>query len=127
MRDMTDIVNQIKRIVKNFLDSQKLTDIVYGTVISENPLKIKVDSKLILEKEHLVLTRAVLDHEVDLTRGRSTAGYVLTGWEFHEEDKWRYKVHNRLEVDDKVVMIRAHGGQQFIVIDKEWVHDDTIK
>jgi len=43
------------------------------------------------------------------------------------ENKWRYKVKNALEIDDKVVMIRAHGGQKYVVIDKEWTKDATIK
>ena len=126
LRDMSDIIRSIRKVVLDAVNAQKLTDIVYGKVISVNPLKIYVDQKLTLEKEHLVLTRAVVNHEIDLIRG-SRISYGLKGWDFPDEDKWRYKVLNKLEVDDKVVMIRTHGGQQYIVIDKEWVHDDTIK
>ncbi|NLY79822.1 MAG: DUF2577 domain-containing protein [Lysinibacillus sp.] len=122
---MTDILRTIKHSAKGVQDSSKPCDIVYGKVVSVDPLKIYVDQKLTLEKEQLKLTRAVQDHEVDLIRGRRIS-YGLKGWDFPEEDKWRYKVKNRLEIDDKVVMIRAHGGQQYIVIDKEWVHDDTF-
>ena len=126
LRDMVDVLHSINKSAKGVQKSSKPSDIVYGTVISVDPLKIYVDQKLTLEKEQIKLTRAVADHEVDLTRGISPTGsYVLNGWEFREEDKWRYKVHNKLEIDDKVVMIRAHGGQQYVVIDKEWVHDDT--
>lgn len=127
LRDMTDIIKNIRKIVLNAINAQKLTDVVYGTVISTNPLKIQVDQKLILEKEQLKLTRAVQDHEIDLIKGKSPTGsYVLKGWEFPKEDKWRYKVKNALEIGDKVAMIRAQGGQQYVVIDKEWMHDDTF-
>lgn len=128
VRDMTDILNIVKQIAVNAVTSLKLTDVVYGTVISDSPLKIQVDQKLILGEDQLKLTRAVMDHEIDVIKGKSPTGsYVQKGWEFPEEDKWRYKVKNKLEVGDKVIMIRAHGGQQYIVIDKEWIHDATIK
>lgn len=126
MRDMTDFVRIIRKIILDAVNAQKLSTVVYGTVESVAPLKVRIDQKLVLEQEHLILTRAVVDHEIDLIRGKRVS-YGLKGWEFPEVDKWRHKVLNRLEIDDKVIMIRAHGGQQYVIIDKEWVHDDTIK
>ncbi|MGE7916334.1 DUF2577 domain-containing protein [Lysinibacillus xylanilyticus] len=84
---MTDILKLIKKIAIDAVNSQKLTDIVYGTVISTSPLKVQIDQKLILEEVHLKLTQAVKDS--GLIQG------------------------------DKVTMIRAHGGQQYLIIDKE--------
>ncbi|WP_460011336.1 DUF2577 domain-containing protein [Lysinibacillus sp. CTST325] len=86
---MTDILNLIKKIAIDAVNSQKLTDIVYGTVISTSPLKVQIDQKLILEEAHLMLTSVVKDY--GLIQG------------------------------DKVTMIRAHGGQQYLIIDKEVV------
>lgn len=126
LRDALDMLNVMKKSSRGVQERSKPCDIVYGTVISVSPLKVYVDQKLTLEKENLVLTRAVVDYEIDLIRGKRVS-YGLKGWEFPEVDKWRHKVLNRLEIDDKVIMIRAHGGQQYVIIDKEWVHDDTIK
>lgn len=33
----------------------------------------------------------------------------------------KFKIHNGLIDGDKVTMIRAHGGQQYLIIDKEVV------
>lgn len=128
LRDMTDIVVQIKRIVKNFLESQKLTNLYYGTVTSIAPLKVQVDQKLVLEAEQLKLTRAVMDHKVDMTvdhvtedqaGGEGEAAFSSHNHEYKGRKK--FLIHNGLIVGDKVTMIRAHGGQQYLIIDKEVV------
>lgn len=100
---MTDILKAIKRIAVEAVNSQKLSDIVYGTVISSNPLKVQIDQKLVLESDHLKLTSAVKDHTVDMT---------VNG------NRQTYTVHNALKSGDSVTLIRAQGGQQYIIIDK---------
>lgn len=104
MRDMSDFINIIKRVAIAAVNAQKLTDVVYGTVISTSPLKVKIDQKLILEKEHLKLTRTVVDYNTEMTVNGT---------------KQTYTVHNGLKIGEKVTMIRAHGGQSYLVIDKE--------
>lgn len=101
---MTDILNIVKKVAVNAVLSMKLSDIVHGTVISIKPLKVEVHQKLVLETEHLKLTRAVKDFTVEMTVNGT---------------KNTYTVHNGLKIGDKVTMIRAHGGQQYIIIDKE--------
>lgn len=128
LRDITDIVKTIKRSAKGVQVSSKPCDIVYGTVESIAPLKIRVDQKFLLESEQLKLTRAVMDYEVDmtvdhLTESRSGGGGDVAFESHNHEYKGRKKflIHNGLVVGDKVTMLRAHGGQQYLVIDKEVV------
>ena len=129
---MSDIIRSIRKVVLDAVNAQKLTDIVYGTVESVSPLKIRVDQKLLLEQEQLKLTRAVMDYEVDMTVDHLTeeqsGGSGDASFESHNHEykgRKTFIIHNGLIVGDKVTMVRAHGGQQYIVIDKEWVHDDT--
>ena len=128
MRDMSDIVRALRKVVLDAVNAQKLTNVIYGTVISISPLKVQVDQKLILEQEHLKLTRAVLDYEVEMTvdhvtENRSGGGLNEAFSSHNHEYKGRKKflIHNGLIVGDKVTMIRAHGGQQYLIIDKEVV------
>lgn len=128
LRNMHDIVRSFKKSSKETAEAMDPVTICFGLVTREDPLEILVEQRLPLKEDDLILTRAVLDHEIDLTRGISPIGsYIERGWEFREEDKWRYKVHNKLEIDDKVILMRMQGGQKYIVMDKEWMHDDTIK
>lgn len=107
LHSMEDILKEIQKLVLGVINAQKLTTVVYGTVLSINPLEVQIDQKLTLREEHLKLTRAVMDHEVEMS--------VIGG------TKQIYKVYNGLKQGDKVTMFRVHGGQQFLIIDKEVV------
>ena len=126
LRDMSDIIRSIRKVVLDAVNAQKLTDIVYGTVESVSPLKIRVDQKLLLEQEQLKLTRAVMDYEVEMTVDHLTenrsGGASDASFESHNHQykgRKKFLIHNGLVVGDKVTMIRAHGGQQYLIIDKE--------
>lgn len=82
---MTDV---IKVIVSNYLNYANLSDVVFGTVINANPVKIKLDSnsKLQIEEPFLVITN-------------------------------RFKKET-LKVSEKVALIKAYGGQKFVILDK---------
>lgn len=110
---MTDIVKNIRKSVLKTIMAKKLTDIVYGTVESVSPIKIRVDAKLLLEPEQIKLTRAVKDYEVELTET------PINDSDNVEISRRKIKIYNGLIIGDKVTMIRQHGGQQYIVIDKE--------
>ncbi|MCT6924108.1 DUF2577 domain-containing protein [Metasolibacillus sp.] len=125
---MSDIVKVLRRVVLDAVNAQKPANIVYGTVVSVAPLKVQVDQKLILEREHLKLTRAVMDYEVEMTVDHLTenraggSGEAAFASHNHEyKGRKKFLIHNGLIVGDKVTMIRAHGGQQYIIIDKEVV------
>ncbi|WPK13990.1 DUF2577 domain-containing protein [Lysinibacillus louembei] len=122
---MSDIIQTIRQLVLDAVNAQKLATVVYGTVISTAPLKVQVDQKLILEQEHLKLTRAVKNYEVEmtvdhLTESRSGGSGDAAYGEHNHEYKGRKKflIHNGLVVGDSVTMLRTHGGQQYIILDK---------
>lgn len=128
LRSMEDILIEFQKIVKGVLNAQKLCTIVYGTVNSVEPLEVYVDQKLTLKKEQLKLTRAVMDYEVDMTIDHVTedrsGGAGEASFESHNHDykgRKKFLIHNGLVDGDKVTMIRAHGGQQYLIIDKEVV------
>lgn len=128
LRDMTDIVRDIKKHVLKAVLAMKLTDPVYGTVESVAPLKVRIDQKLLLEQEQLKLTRAVMDYEVDMTvdhltekREGGTSAEAFASHNHEYKGRKKFLIHNGLIVGDKVTMIRAHGGQQYLIIDKEVV------
>ena len=128
MRDMSDVLRAIRKLVLDAVNAQKLTDIVYGTVESIAPLKVRIDQKLLLEQEQLKLTRTVMDYEVEMTVDHVTencsGGSGNASFESHNHEykgRKKYLIHNGLIVGDNVTMIRVHGGQQYLIIDKEVV------
>lgn len=128
LRDANDMLNVMKRTNKGMQDSSKPCDVVYGTVESVAPLKVRIDQKLVLEQEHLKLTRAVMDYEVEMTVDHLTenraGGSEYAAFESHNHEykgRKKFLIHNGLVDGDKVTMIRVHGGQQYLIIDKEVV------
>jgi len=116
---MEDILKEIQKLVLGVLNAQKLSTVVYGTVLSVSPLEVQIDQKLTLKEEQLKLTRAVMDYEVEITVDHETEE---TDGHIHEyKGRKKIKIHNGLIEGDKVTMIRAHSGQQYLIIDKEVV------
>ncbi|SCX93724.1 Protein of unknown function [Lysinibacillus sp. TC-37] len=105
MRSMEDILKEIQKLVLGVLNAQKLATVIYGNVISVGPLEVQIDQKLTLKEKQLKLTRAVMDYEVEVSVNGGA--------------KQKAKVFNGLITGDKVTMIRVHGGQQYLIIDKE--------
>lgn len=62
--NMNDLIKQIALAA---IEESKPVAVVYGEVTGTNPLEITVDQKLKLSKDFLLLTNAVLDHDVYMT------------------------------------------------------------
>ncbi|WP_342443778.1 DUF2577 domain-containing protein [Lysinibacillus sp. FSL K6-0075] len=125
---MEDILKEIQKLVLGVINAQKLSTVVYGTVLSVSPLEVQVDQKLTLKEEHLKLTRAVMDHEVEMTvdhvtenRAGGSGDDAFASHNHQYKGRKKFLIHNGLMKGDKVTMIRAHGGQQYLIIDKEVV------
>lgn len=133
----------MKMIGVNLLNSMRLTDIFFGTVISISPLKIQIDQKHILEQPSLILSNMVKDHYVDMTVSMQTendafmnpshthtgnlgsptdAGNLDVTHKHEIKHKIKVLQHYGLKVKEKVVLLRMQGGQRYFVIDRVSEH-----
>ena len=67
MLDAKDLVNTIRQIVSETVTASNPSNFVFGTVVSEKPLNIKIDQKIILNEKQLILTRNVTDFETEIS------------------------------------------------------------
>lgn len=67
MRDATDLIRIMKKAALDVVDASKPTAIRFGKVIRINPLKIKIEQKITLTEQFLILTRNVTDYKVYMT------------------------------------------------------------
>lgn len=109
-----DMLNIIKKAAMEALEASKPTAVIEGKVVSVSPLKINVSQMQTLDSTFLVLCEAVKDHEIEVTVDWNTETtdshkHSITG-------KKKVKVHSGLKKGDKVLMIRAAGGQKFYVV-----------
>jgi hypothetical protein len=117
------------------VDAGKPVCVMFGVVISAEPLKINVEQKMTLEGAQLVLARNVTEYTVEMTvehqtdaetahfhavqdtfsgGGSSSPTTHLHGYTGRKS----FIVHNALTVGEKVILIREQGGQRFIVVDR---------
>lgn len=99
------MLGAIQEIAKNQMGAKSLTDLVYGTVDSIDPLKIQLDQdkKVVLTEDFLILTKNVQNYKSTIT---------ING------KKETCTINNALVIGDKVGMIQKAGGQEFIILDK---------
>lgn len=140
---MADLVESMKRAALEAVANSDPSCIMYGKVISEAPLQIQVNVKLILEEAQLVLTRNVTDFKTEVTvdwlteeslgphkhdagsltdgEGRSVSGETGETDLTHTHPITGRKeiiVHNALKAGEEVILIRQSGGQEYIVLDR---------
>jgi len=92
-------------------------DIVYGKVISTDPLKIQTSNQMILSESFLVLGRSVTKHKerIKVLSHSDTIGEVSGNRPVVMET---IEIDGSLQVNDEVTMIRFDGGQQFYVLER---------
>lgn len=133
MYNADDFIKLIKKTALEAFTASKPANIVFGKVISVEPLKIKVDQKLILTSAQLVLSENVTDHKVkvtvdyktednththsiSVTEGSGSASDVTHNHKIKGETE--ITVHNALKKDETVILMQVSGGQKYIVIDR---------
>ena len=118
MLDSNDLLNSMKKAGLDAVEASKPADFCFGKVTKEEPLTISVEQKLTLSTAQLVLTRNVTEFKIKITPIK---------WKTEEEDGHKHelkeeekeiKVHNKLKVGEKVVLIRQKGGQKYLVLDR---------
>lgn len=120
MHDMNDFAKLIKRAAIDAMKESKPMSIVFGTVVSIEPLKIKVEQKLTLTTAQLILTNSVRDYNLDMTVNHFTDEDLSTDPKHKHSYTGRktFKVHNGLVAGDGVILLQMQGGQKYIVLDK---------
>ena len=130
--DSADFMKLIKKVAMDAVMASRPADIVFGKVISESPLKIKVDQKLILSSAQLALTRDVTDYEIEMEPSldevpishwteETSGGSDESAFEAHRHEikgKKKFMVYNALKKDEEVILMQVAGGQKYIVIDR---------
>lgn len=131
---MANLLQEIQAIVQQVDHASQPADYLVGTVTSEDPLQIVTDtSQAPLNASVLHLTSAVVEkkirlshtHEIyDTYTGGGSASTALddvhcieNGEDLPIEDGYVI-LNKKLEVGDRVILLRVQHGQQFIVLSR---------
>lgn len=71
-------------------------------------IKIKIDQKLILDKDFFIIPERLTRYEVDLKHNHGSSNTALG----------KLVIREGLKRGDKVLLLRVQGGQQYVILDK---------
>lgn len=97
----------IKQAGVQAIDANNPVNILFGEVLSTDKLRVKINQKLILPQETLLIPESLTRYEIDLTHNHgegSALGKIV--------------IREGLKVGDKVLLLRVQGGQKFVVMDR---------
>ena len=66
MLDSNDLIKAIKTVAIEATTANKPTELVFGTVVEETPLKINIEQKMLLDAEFLVIPQRLTDYKVNV-------------------------------------------------------------
>lgn len=130
MAGTKDILKIIQQAANGANEAGVPANVSYGKVLSIDPLTVKTREGFTVPAAALELCRNVTDFETEVT---ITTGY---GWETQTRsggagdaafashahdiviDRKKIKIHNALKVGDNVAMVKAKGGQSYLIIDR---------
>ena len=135
MSEYTQMLAAIKRAATEAVNAAKPFALTYGTVTGVDPLTILIDQKLELGPAQLLLTNAVREYSVDVTVDHWTenetehthaindtySGGGASQPTVHRHEyagRKKLTVHLELKEGERVLLVRAQGGQQYIVLDR---------
>ena len=97
------IIEIVKRAALDAINNEQLCDLRYGTVVNTNPLRVQVTSQLILPSSLLVVPEHLTNYEVEVSIDGVPSKMTING---------------SLKVNDKVALLRKHGGQSYFILDR---------
>lgn len=106
------MIDTIKRASIRALNASNPVNIVFGEVLDTDNFKIKIDQKLILDRNFFIIPESLTRHEIDLTHEHTYTGGTT------ETSLSKLVIREGLKQGDKVLLLRVQGGQQYIVLDK---------
>lgn len=132
----TNITQAVRMVAAQTMTAMSPMDVLVGKVISIEPLKIYVGSVNVeLTTDHLILTNAVTDHFVDIHVNHLTdtihgewntthshpdagSGTIPIDHVHSYTGRKKIKVYNGLQVGEFVVILKAVGGNSYVVLDR---------
>lgn len=102
------LIDVIKRAATEANEAANYTDLRYGTVTKTNPLEVTITPEFILPEQMLVVPGHLSDYTINI----APVGTL------EAEGATTYVVFNALQVGDRVVLIREHGGRKYFILDR---------
>jgi len=91
------MIELIKQIAQNLNETNRPSDVIYGTVESLNPFSVRIDQKLVIPQDLLSIPDFLNYQSITI------------------DDK-THVINPGLNIGTTVVMIRSVGGQSYLIV-----------
>ncbi|MCY6958876.1 MULTISPECIES: DUF2577 domain-containing protein [Clostridium] len=105
----------IKEASMGAVGASNPVSILFGKVLSTDDFKIKVDQKLVLDKDFFIIPESLTRYEVDLKHTHDYKDNSVTNLNTSLD---KLVIREGLKQGDKVLLLRVQGGQQYVILDK---------
>ncbi len=114
---MSSLLDLIKTASSDAISASNPVNILFGEVITVNPLSVKVDQRFTLPADFLIVPESLTRYEADL---KHTHQYTDDGSPHSTAEALTQKILIRsgLAPGDRVLMLRVQGGQRYVILDK---------
>ena len=115
----TSLPEVLRGLVKQTMDAYNLADILFGVVVNTKPLTINVEQRFTITEEFLILTKNVKKYTTTATINWTTEEKSINANHNHSINGTKsITINNELKQNDKVILVKASGGQKYVVLDK---------
>ncbi|AFL99765.1 Protein of unknown function (DUF2577) [Desulfitobacterium dehalogenans ATCC 51507] len=114
---MSSLLDLIKAAGTDAVNASNPVNILFGEILTVNPLSVKVDQRFTLPEDFLIVPEGVTNYEVDL---QHTHQYTDNGSASNTSEALTSKIVIRsgLAPGDRVLMLKVQGGQRYVILDK---------
>lgn len=97
-------VENLRGIMMQSVEAGRPCDLLVGTVTGVSPVAVRIDQKLTVAGNPLIIPRSLTDHKVVM--------------ELPEAGSVEVTVRNALKTGERVLMLQKRGAQQYLVLDR---------
>lgn len=112
------MINEVKMVVKNYIDSAMMTKIVNGKVLNVSPLEIKIGNEFTIPEQLVHVPTWLKDgYSSETTHFHKTEE---SSNHFHtvlDSGKHNHQIYFKLKKGDDLILLRNWGGQKYFVLD----------
>ncbi|KPU45819.1 hypothetical protein OXPF_06080 [Oxobacter pfennigii] len=117
---MPSLLDVIKKAGVDAVNANNPVNVLYGEVVSINPLSVNIEQRLTLTADFLIVPESLTRYEIDITHGHQYQDNNGSGSTTRTTQPALAPIVIRtgLQPGDKVILLRMQGGQDYLILDK---------
>lgn len=117
---MQNLSQVIKKMALDAVEANKPMELVLGSIISINPIKISLSQLLIISENFILNPEGLAGQELTISLDEQTIMLKNDEDELKEytimPQDLKIKIKSQIKQDDKVFLLRLQGGQKYFIL-----------